>query len=105
MSSNVTLTKLSYFAVQKGISGIAGKDFKCEVWSDPCKMLNDIASRESIGRSPNTHCKGVICTRDLNDMEETEIVSELQHQGITQLKRITLKKEDKIIESGTYCIS
>lgn len=34
--------------------------------------------------------KGIIRTRELQDMEETEIASELTQQGVTSVKRITV---------------
>lgn len=119
--SEMPLTKLSPFAIQKGIAGIAGavKDIKklrsgqilveCskKAHADNLLSCNALAGI-SVRTFPHPHlnsCKGVIRTRDLHDMEEAEIASELKEQGVTHVKRITLKREDKIIKTGTYILT
>lgn len=118
---DMPLTKLSPFAIQKGISGIAGtvKDVKklhsgqilveCSKKSHADNLLRcDSLGGVPVRTFPHPHlnsCKGVIRTRDLHDMEEDEIVTELKDQGVTHVKRITLKRDDKIIKTGTYILT
>lgn len=38
-------------------------------------------------------------------MEEADIATELREQGVTHVRRITLKRDDKIIKTGTYILT
>lgn len=121
VTPDMPLTKLSPFAIQKGISGIAGtvKDVKkirsgqilieCSKKSHADNLLHcNSLGGVPVRALPHPHlnsCKGVICTRDLHDMEEDDIVTELKDQGVTHVKRITIKRDDKIIKTGTYILT
>lgn len=121
VTPDVPLTKLSPFAIQKGISGIAGtvKDVKkmmsgqvlveCSKKSHADNLLHcNSLGGVPVRTFPHPHlnsCKGVIRTRDLHDMDEADIATELKDQGVTHVKRITLKREDKIIKTGTYILT
>lgn len=52
-----------------------------------------------------TSSKGVIRTRELQDMDEAEIATELTQQGVTNAKRILIKKEDHVIKKDTISLS
>lgn len=121
VTPDVPLAKLSPFAIQKGISGIAGtvKDVKklksgqilveCLKKSHADNLLRTNSLGDVPVRTfPHPHlnsCKGVIRTRDLQDMEEDDIATELKDQGVTQVKRITLKRDDKVVNTGTYILT
>lgn len=47
----------------------------------------------------------MIRTRELQDMDEAEIASELNQQGVIDVKRITIKKDGQIIKTDTYILS
>jgi len=49
--------------------------------------------------------KGVIRTRELQDMDEADIASELNHLGVIDVKRISIKKDGQIIPTGTYILT
>ena len=49
--------------------------------------------------------KGVIRTRDLGDLDEEEIASELRDQGVLSVRRITIKKDGNIINTNTYILT
>jgi len=113
LSTEMALTKLSPFAIQKGISGIAGsvKDVK-KLWSgqilvecakkihaDNLMRANVLAGVPmKVSYHPNlNNSKGNIWTRELHDMDETEIISELTQQDVMNVWRggLKLKKETK----------
>ena len=52
-------------------------------------------------------CKGVIRCKDLglHMCTEEEIVAELFNQGVIACRRITIKKNDQIIETSTYVLT
>ena len=49
--------------------------------------------------------KGVIRMRDLGDLDEEEIASELLDQGVLSVRNITIKKDGNIINSNTYILT
>ena len=111
--------KLSPFAIHKGILGIAGvvKDVKklrsgdilveCAKKAHAENLLRattlaGVGMKASPHRSLNSS-KGVIRTRDLGDLDEEEIASELRDQGVLSVRRITIKKD--IIPTNTYILT
>ena len=119
--SNKPVAKLSPFAVQKGIEGIAGtvKDVKqlrsgsilveCAKKAHAVNLqsattLAGIPITASPHRTLNTS-KGVIRTKALDDIDEEEIAQELKSQSVQSVKRITIKKDGNIIKTGTYIIT
>lgn len=121
LSPDTPLTKLSPFAIQKGVLAIAGtvKDAKklrsgqilveClkKVQADNLLSANTFAAIDikSFPHSSLNSCKGVIRTRDLEDMEESEIAEELAPQDVTNVRRITLWRNDMIVKTNTYIVT
>ena len=67
-------------------------------------MLAGVSMKASPHRSLNSS-KGVIHTKDLRDLDEEEIASELDDQGILSVSRITIKKDGNIINTNTYILT
>ena len=120
-NSERPIGKLSPFAIHKGILGIAGvvKDVKklrsgdilveCAKKAHAENLLRatalvGVGMKASPHRSLNSS-KGVIRTRDLGDMDEEEIASELRDQGVLSVRRITIKKDGNIINTNTYILT
>ena len=100
-NSEKPIGKLSPFAIHKGILGIAGvvKDVKklrsgdilveCAKKAHAENLLRATALA-GVGMKASPHwslnsSKGVIRTRDLGDMDEEEIASELRDQGVKRM--------------------
>lgn len=121
VSSDLPITKLSPFAIQKGIAGIAGtvKEVKKlrsgQILVECCKKANaenllhaNMLAGVQIKASPHptlNYSKGIIRTRELDDVDEEEITDELKTQGVTNVKRIIIKREERIIKTNTYIIT
>ena len=108
-SDDLPLNKLSPFAVQKGFQVVAGtlKSIKrlrdgsflveCARKSQVMGLLKttrfvDSPVRVSIHKASNSS-RGVIRCRELSDMTEMEIRTELQEQGVAEVHRVTVKKD------------
>ena len=48
--------------------------------------------------------KGVIRNNELSQCSREEIEAEVKNQGVTDIKRITIKKENQTIQSNTYIL-
>lgn len=121
LQSDMPLSKLSPFAIQKGISGIAGTVKDCKklrsgqilvecskkVQAENLLRANMLAgvAMKTFHHPTLNHSKGVIRTRELEDMEETEITTELMTQDVIHVKRITIRREDRLIKTGTYILT
>ena len=116
-----SVAKLSPFAIHKGIMGIAGtvKDVKklrsghilveCAKKSHADNLLR-ASTLAGVGIKASPHrtlnsSKGVIRTRDLDDVDEEEIAHELKPQGVLNVRRIVIKKDNKSIKTGTYILT
>ncbi len=55
--------------------------------------------------TPLNRSKGVIRTRELDDTDEAEIVDELRSQGVIAAKRMIIRKNDRLIRTGTYILT
>ena len=49
--------------------------------------------------------KGVVRSKELSLCTIDEIKKEMKKQGVTEVKRVTIKKEGKLIETNTYIIT
>ena len=49
--------------------------------------------------------KGVVRSKELSLCTIEEIKKELKKQGVTEVKRVTIKKEGKLIETNTYIMT
>ncbi|XP_062598685.1 uncharacterized protein LOC134260118, partial [Saccostrea cucullata] len=123
LSENYTkpLTKVSPFVIQKGIQGIIGtpksvKKLKSgalllevskKQQSTSLLALKTLADIPVIGKvhSGLNQSKGILYDRDLDDIPEQEIQSELESQGVISVKRFTKKRNDNIEPTNTYLLT
>lgn len=121
LTDDMPLTKLSPFAIHKGITGIAGtvKDIKklrsgqilveCARKANSENLLQATTlagiTMKAFPHSTLNNSKGVIRTRELQDMDESEIALELKPIGVIDVKRIIIKKDGQMIKTGTYILT
>ena len=115
------LTKLSPFAIHKGIQGLAGTvtdvkrlrsgDILVEVDRKAqaknllkCKFFVNTPVEVSPHRTLNTS-KGVIRCRELVECFEDEILAELRDQGVIGVHRITIKRDGRTINTWTLILT
>ena len=120
-SDNLPQSKLSPFAVQKGIQAVAGtlKSIKrlrdgsflveCARKSQAMGLLKttrfiDKPIRVSIHKALNSS-RGVMCCRELSGMTETEIKMELQEQGVVEVHRVTVKRDTEKVPTNTLFLT
>ena len=115
------LTRLSPFAILKGIQALAGNPVSVKKLRSG-NILVEVSKRShstnllqakffvnlplniAIHNTLNSS-KGVIRCRDLLDCEETEIVNELYHQGVTEAKSIILTKNGNKVKTSTIILT
>ena len=49
--------------------------------------------------------KGIVRSKELSLCTIDEIKKEMKKQGVTEVKRVTIKKEGKLIETNTYIMT
>ena len=115
------LTRLSPFAILKGIQALAGNpvnvkklrsgDILVEVSkrSHSTNLLHanffvNVPVNVTVHKTLNS-TKGVIRCRDLLDCTEEEIVTELSCQGVTEAKRISIKRNGSTIKTSTIILT
>jgi len=115
------LAKLNPFAIEKGIKGLAGTpvsvrrlrsgDLIIEVskrsHSDNLlrsSMLANCPVKIVPHRTMNSK-KGVIRCRDLSDTSEQEILDNLSAQGVTEVRKITVKRDGNRYNTGTIILT
>ena len=118
------LTKVSPFVIAKTIKGVTGGDVpkvtklrsgnllvECAK-QQQAKNILTISSILEVPVSAEAHrslnrSQGIIRDRDRNlaDLSEQEICSELSSQGVSHVKRFTKKEDNKIIKLNTYLIT
>ena len=115
------LSKLSPSEVQKGFHAIAAK-FKsikrlryrsflveCVRRTQAGNMLKTVTFVDrllhvSVHKTLNSS-RGVIRCRELSDLSEIEIRDELMTQGVVEVHRVTVKKQEKVIPTKTLFLS
>jgi hypothetical protein len=121
--SSRPLSKLSPFALQKGIQGLAGvaknitrlRSGQILIEVDKkshannllqSTMIVDVPIRISSHKSLN-YKKGIIRSRDLKGCSDEEILKSdgAKQQGITGVKRFKIKKNGEIIDTNTFLIT
>jgi hypothetical protein len=121
--SSRPLSKLSPFALQKGIQGLAGvaknitrlRSGQILIEVDKkshannllqSTMIVDVPIRISSHKSLN-YKKGIIRSRDLKGCSDEEILKSdgAKQQGITDVKRFKIKKKGEIIDTNTFLIT
>ena len=118
---SVSLSRLSPFAVQKGIQGLAGevenikklrsgdilitlnKEMHAILLLKTEKFIN-IAVKIEPHKSLNSS-KGVIRCRELKDCSEEEILEEMATQHVSAVKKINIKKNGRIEATGTVILT
>ena len=114
---NTPLTKLSPFLIKKIISSsICPKSVKnlrngtIMVETENKKHTNFLLNMKTfhtlkIKTYPHktlNSSKGVIRNKELSQCSREEILAELGNQGVTDIKRITIKKENQTIQTHIY---
>jgi len=121
--SSRPLAKLSPFALQKGIQGLAGEvknvtrlrsgqvlvEVDKKSHSDNLlrsAMIIDVPMRVSPHKSLN-YKKGIIRSRDLKGCSDEEILESdgAKQQGITGVKRFKIKKQGQVVDTNTFLIT
>ncbi|XP_041357871.1 uncharacterized protein LOC121374825 [Gigantopelta aegis] len=120
-SNDGALQKLSPFAVEKVLQGLAGEPksvkklkngsllVECSTEShSKCllksKMLCNISIKVSVHKSLNSS-KGVIRSRDLEGVSEDEICENLSSQGVSFVKRIRVRRNNELVPTNTFIIT
>ncbi len=114
------LSKMNPFLVSKAIQGISATlkvkrlrngslliecDHKTQARSlRKITQLGSVPVRVSPHRTMNS-CQGIIHCRDISDMSDDEIQQELSPQGVTKVKQFTVKRNDQIKKTGTFCLT
>ena len=121
VDENKPISKLSPFAIQKGIQGLAGEpktvkklrsgSLLVEVTKQVhsrnllrCNIMVDIPVKVSPHRSLNTS-KGIIRSRDLEGCPDDEILHELKEQGVIDVKRISVRRNGQMKETNTFILT
>ena len=115
------LRKLSPFAIQKGLQGLAGEPksvkklkngsllVECSKESHvrnllKSKILCNIQIKVTPHSSLNSS-KGVVRSRDLEGVSEDEICENLSSQGVTVVKRINIRRNNEMIPTNTLILT
>lgn len=119
-TSNIPLTKMSPFIIQKVISSkITPKNVKklrngtilVEVQNKKqAKTLLQLQKLHETNIKAYPHqtlnySKGVIKNQEISVCTTEEIKTELKNQGVTDVKRITFKKKGEVIYTNTYILT
>ena len=115
------LLKLSPFAIQKGIEGLAGNpksirklrsgDLLVEISKKAhaknilnSKMLANIPVKCSPHKALNSS-RGVFRCSELKYCTEAEIKNELKDQGVTDIRRIKSRRNGMLLETNSYIVT
>ena len=115
------LQKLSPFAIDKGLQGLAGslKSVKklrngtllveCATDSHSRSLLKSrLLCNVPIKVTPHSSlnsCKGVIRSRDLEGVGEEEICENLTSQGVVGVKRINIRRNNELVPTNTLILT
>lgn len=117
---DIPLTKLSPFVIEKVIStNITPKTVKnlrngtilVEVekkrYADTLLKMKNFHNKKikSYPHGKMNMSKGVVRSRELSSCTIEEIKTELKSQGLIDIKRVSIKKNEKIIETNTYIMT
>ena len=114
------LTKLSPFAIQKAIVGLAGepksvKKIKASLlvechsekhstcllkWTIFCNVPIKVTSHAYLNSS-----KGVIRCRELEGVSEEEMCENLSSQGVTSVRRIKVRQNNELLPTNTFILT
>ena len=120
-SDERALKTLSPFAIHKGLQGLAGelKSVKklrngsllveCNNEHHSRNLLkSDTLCNVPINVSPHSSlnsCKGVIRSRDLEGVGEDEICKNLSSQGVSLVKRISVRRNNELVPTNTLILT
>ena len=117
------LAKLSPFAIATGFRGVSSTITKIKKMRDgaylvecPTEKVSKLLLRRHdsifvdrrIKVSPHralNSCKGVIRCRELQDVPDEEILQGLRSQGVTELHRVTRKKDEGRVPTYTFFLT
>ncbi|XP_041368572.1 uncharacterized protein LOC121382919 [Gigantopelta aegis] len=123
ISSSVdgALSKLSPFAVQKGLVGLAGEPknvkkmkngsllVECSTWTHSrCLLKLTVLCNVPVKVSPHSSLnssKGVIRSKDLEGVSEDEITENLSPQGVTSVRRIKIRRNNELVPTNTLILT
>ena len=115
------MSSLSPFVIEKTLHGIAGvpKSIKKLRSGDllvvyvnknhienllRTKKFFDLAVKVSLHSSLNT-CKGVVRCPDLRGCSEQEILENMREQGVTDVRRIKIRRDGTLNDTNTFVIT
>ncbi|XP_041357625.1 uncharacterized protein LOC121374586 [Gigantopelta aegis] len=120
-SDDEALKKLSPFAIQKGLEGLAGEPKSVKKLTSGSLLVecstenhsrNLLKSKHlcniSIKVSPHTSlnsCKRVVRSRDLEGVSEDEICENLSSQGVTSVKRMNVRRNNELVSTNTLILT
>ena len=65
------------------------------------KKFHDLKVQVSLHGSLNT-CKGVVCCPDLKGVSKQEILEEMREQGVINVRRIKVRRDDAFLHTNTF---
>ena len=100
------LRKLSPFAIDKGLQGLAGSLKSVKKLRNLLKsrLLCNLPIKVTPHSSLNS-CKGVIRSRDLEGVSEEEICENLTSQGVVGVKRINIRRNNELFPTNTLILT
>jgi hypothetical protein len=120
-SNDEALKKLSPFAIQKGLIGLAGEPksvkklrngsllIECLTEAhSKCLLKSTVLCNVPINVTPHSSLntsKGVIRSRDLEGVEDEEICENLSSQDVTSVKRIKIRRNNELIPTNTLILT
>ena len=121
LDESTPITKISPFAIQKQLSGILGtpksvKKLKNETILVECNTRqqaeNLLKNKTFIGQEVNIYphktlnsSRGVVRCRDLSYCTIEEIEENLSSQGVTAVKRVSVRRDNTTLQTNTYFLS
>ncbi|KAK6189066.1 hypothetical protein SNE40_005111 [Patella caerulea] len=120
-TNDTNLAKTSPFLISKGLAGLAGEPksvkkmrngtllVECAKESHASSLLKSttlanipikVAPHNSLNSS-----RGVIRSQDLEGSSEEEMLENLASQGVTYVKRISIRRNGNIIQTNTYILT
>ncbi|XP_041376689.1 uncharacterized protein LOC121389145 [Gigantopelta aegis] len=107
------LKKLSPFAIQKGLVGLAGEPKNVTKIKNgsllvECLLKSTILANIRINVLPHTSLnssKGVVRCRDLEGVSDEEICDNLTSQDVTVVRRIKVRRNNELVPTNTFILT
>ena len=103
-----SVSSLSPFVIEKVMNGMAGEPSLVEYTNKKqiesllrLKKFHDLKVQVSLHGSLNT-CKGVVRCPDLKAVSEQEILEEMREQGVINVRRIKVRRDDALKDTNTF---